>query len=217
MISFRTVTLALALSTGVAGAQNPSDPDIAARQGTAATPAGWSVRLDRANADRSQVAFTNRGSGLHVTSGPAAIFYNPANSKRGTYNAQVTFSQMKAPAHAEAYGLIWGGNDLAGDGQNYLYFVIRGDGKYLVRRRAGTATHDVQPWTEHPAIVKQGADGKQVNTLRVEVTASASKLYANGQLIKEIPRTGMTSVTDGVVGLRVNHNLDVQIDGFSVR
>lgn len=217
MISFRTAVLALVLCTGVAGAQNPSDPDIAARQGNAATPAGWSVRLDRANADRSQIAFTNMGSGLHVTSGPAAIFYNAANAKRGTYNAQVTFTQMKAPTHAEAYGLIWGGNDLSADGQNYLYFVIRGDGKYLVRHRAGTATHDVQAWTEHPAIAKQGADGKQVNTLRVEVTATASKLYANGQLIKEIPRTGMTSVTDGIVGLRVNHNLDVHIDGFSVR
>ncbi len=42
-------------------------------------------------------------------------------------------------------------------------------------------------------------------------------LYANGQLIKEIPRTGMTSVTDGIVGLRVNHNLDVHVAGFAVR
>jgi hypothetical protein len=217
MNSFRTALLALVVVTASAGAQNHSDPDVAARQGNAATPAGWSVRLDRATADRAQLAFSTMGSGLHVTSGPAAIFYNPGNTKRGTYSAQATFTQMKAPTHAEAYGLIWGANDLAGEGQNYLYFVIRGDGKYLVRHRAGTATHDVQAWTEHPAIVKQGADGKQVNTLRVEVTATASRLYANGQLIKEIPRAGMTGVTDGTVGLRVNHNLDLHIDGFSVR
>lgn len=217
MNSFRSALFALVVVTVTAGAQNPSDPDVAARQGSAAAPAGWSVRLDRATADRAQLAFSTMGSGMHVTSGPAAIFYNPSNTKRGTYSAQVTFTQMKAPTHAEAYGLIWGANDLAGEGQNYLYFVIRGDGKYLVRHRAGTATHDVQAWTEHAAIVKQGADGKQVNTLRVEVTATASRLYANGQLLKEIPRTGMTGMTDGIVGLRVNHNLDVHIDGFSVR
>jgi hypothetical protein len=217
MNAFRQAVAALALVTGVVGAQNPADPDVAARQGAAASPAGWNVRLDRANADRSQVAFTNMGPGMHVTSGPAAIFWNPSNAKRGEYNAEVTFTQMKAPTHAEAYGLIWGANALEGDAQNYLYFVIRGDGKYLVRHRAGAVTHDVQAWTEHPAIAKQGADGKQTNALRVEVTATASKLYANGQLIKEIPRTGMTSVTDGIVGLRVNHNLDVHIAGFAVR
>ncbi len=217
MKSFRNAVVALALVSGIAGAQNAADPDVAARQGAAAGPAGWNVRLDRATADRAQIAFTNMGPGMHVTSGPAAIFYNPANTKRGTYNAEVTFTQMKAPTHAEAYGLIWGANELQGDGQNYLYFVIRGDGKYLVRHRAGTATHDVQAWTEHPAIVKQGADGKQKNTLRIEVTATASKLYANGQLITEIPRAGMTGVTDGIIGLRVNHNLDMHIDGFVVR
>lgn len=217
MNSFRHAAAALALLAGVAGAQNPADPDIAARQGSAAAPAGWNVRLDRANANRAQVAFTNMGPGMHVTSGPAAIFWNASNAKSGAYSAEVTFTQMKAPTHAEAYGLIWGANDLEGEGQNYMYFVIRGDGKYLVRHRAGAATHDVQAWTEHAAIAKQGADGKQTNTLRVEVTASSSKLYANGQLIKEIPRTGMTAITDGVVGLRVNHNLDVHIAGFSVR
>jgi hypothetical protein len=217
MNSFRHAVAALALVAGVAGAQNPADPDIAARQGAAAAPAGWNVRLDRATANRAQIAFTNMGPGMHVTSGPAAIFWNAANAKRGAYNAEVTFTQMKAPTHAEAYGLIWGASDLEGEGQNYLYFVIRGDGKYLVRHRAGAATHDVQPWTEHAAIAKQGADGKQTNTLRVEVTATASKLYANGQLITEIPRSGMTGTTDGIVGLRVNHNLDVHIAGFSVR
>lgn len=217
MNTFRHAIAALALFAGAVGAQNPADPDVAARQGAVASPAGWNVRLDRATANRAQIAFTNMGPGLHVTSGPAAIYWNAANAKTGTYTAEVTFTQMKAPTHAEAYGLIWGANNLDGDGQNYLYFVIRGDGKYLVRHRAGAETHDVQAWTEHPAINKQGADGKQTNTLRVEVTATASKLYANGQLIKEMPRAGMTASTNGIVGLRVNHNLDVHIAGFTVR
>ena len=216
MNSFRNAFAALALTAGMVGAQH-TDHAAAAAPSAAPQPAGWHVRLDRANADRSQIAFSNMGPGMHVTSGPAAIYWSASNAKTGTYSAEVTFTQMKAPTHAEAYGMIWGANALDGEGQNYLYFVIRGDGKYLVRHRAGTATHDVQAWTEHPAIVKQGADGKQKNTLRVEVTATASRLFANGQLIKEIPRTGMTATVDGIVGLRVNHNLDVHIDGFVVR
>lgn len=207
----------MALTAGSLGAQaRPADPDVAARQGNAPVPAGWQVRLDRANANRADIRFETMGSGMHVTGGPAAIYWNPQTRVTGTYAVQATFTQMKAPQHAEAYGLIWGANDLTQPSQNYLYFVIRKDGKYLVRHRAGDATHDVVQWTEHPAIVKEGADGKQENTLRVEVTPTASKLYVNGTMIREIPRQGMTAVTDGVAGIRVNHNLDVHIDGLIV-
>lgn len=207
----------MAITVGSLGAQaRPADPDVAARQGNAAVPAGWQVRLDRANANRSDIRFEAMGTGMHVTGGPAAIYWNPQTRVTGTYTVQATFTQMKAPQHAEAYGLIWGGNALNEPTQNYLYFVIRKDGKYLVRHRAGGETHDVAPWTEHAAIVKEGADGKQENTLRVEVTATASRLYANGTMIREIPRQGMTGATDGIAGLRVNHNLDVHISGLMV-
>jgi hypothetical protein len=211
----RFTLAALALSAGSLGAQN-ADPDIAAKQGAAPVPAGWEMRLDRANANKADISFVTMGSGMHVTAGPAATYWNPVNTASGAYTAEVTFTQMKSPAHAEAYGLIWAGRDLSGENQDYLYFVIRKDGKYLVKHRAGAATHDIKPWTDHPAIVKEGADGKAKNTLRVEVSATSSKLYANGQLVTELPRQGMAANTDGIVGLRVNHNLDVHIEGFKV-
>ena len=218
MTVFRSTAAALMLFASAVGVQTPNrDPDVAARQGAAPVPAGWQVRLDRPTADRTQISFATMGPGLHVSSGPAAIFWNPSNTHRGAYNAEATFTQMQAPTHPEAYGLIWAAGDLSGDGQNYMYFVIRGDGKFLVRHRAGAETHDVSPWTEHAAIVKQDAAGKQKNTLRVEVTATSTKLYANGQMVKELPRTGMTANTDGIAGIRVNHNLDVHIDGFVIR
>jgi hypothetical protein len=213
---FTGVTFAaLAISVGSLGAQN-ADPDVAAKQGAAPVPAGWQMRLDRPNANKADISFTTMGAGMHVTAGPAATYWNPAHTASGAYTAEVTFTQMKSPTHAEAYGITWGGRDLAGDGQDYLYFVIRKDGKFLVKHRAGAATHDIKAWTEHPAIVKEGADGKAKNTLRVEVSATSSKLYANGQLVHEVPREGMAANTDGIVGLRVNRNLDVHIEGFKV-
>jgi hypothetical protein len=220
MIKVRLAVALVALgASGLTAQARPAnaDPDVNARQGSAPAPAGWQLRLDRANADRNGVAFTTMGTGLHVTNGPAGIFWNPANSAQNTYTVEASFTQMKAPTHPEAYGLFWGGNNLAAANQEYLYFVIRKDGKYLVRHRAGAETHNVAEWTEHPAIVKEGADGKQANTLRVEVTATASRLFANGQLVREVPRSGMSATTNGVAGLRVNHNLDVHIEGFAVR
>lgn len=214
----RLALAALALSASALGAQaRNADPDVAQNQGNAPVPAGWELRLDRANANRSQIRFETMGTGMHVTAGPAAIYWSPRNTGTGAYTVEATFTQMKAPTHAEAYGLFWGGKNLSAPNQDYLYFVIRKDGKYLVKHRAGDATHDVQAWTEHAAIRKEGEDGKQMNTLRIEVTATSSKLYANGQLVQEIPRSGMTGGTDGIAGLRVNHNLDVHIEGFSVK
>lgn len=209
--------LALALLAGTAGAQASNDPDVASAQGKDPLPAGWTMRLDRPTASKATLRFVNMGQGMHVTSGPAAIYWNTANATSGPFTAEVTYTQMKKPTHAEAFGIIWAGKDLDGEKQDYMYFIVRGDGKYMIKHRAGAEVHEIAAWTEHAAVAKEDAAGKAKNTLKVEVTATATKLYANGQLIRELPRTGMAANTDGVVGLRVNHNLDVHIDGFVVR
>jgi hypothetical protein len=36
-------------------------------------------------------------------------------------------------------------------------------------------------------------------------------------VVHTTPKTGMTAKTDGIVGIRVNHLLDVHIDGFAVK
>ena len=38
----------------------------------------------------------------------------------------------------------------------------------------------------------------------------------NGTVVGSTPKTGMTAKTDGIAGIRVNHQLEVHIDGFSV-
>jgi hypothetical protein len=213
----RYALMALALLAGTAGAQAANDPDIASAQGNDPVPSGWEMRLDRPAASKATLRFVNMGPGMHVTSGPAAIYWNKDHAASGPFTAEVTFTQMRKPAHPEAFGLIWGGSELAGNAQEYLYFIVRGDGKYMVKHRAGDATHEIVPWTEHPGVAREDAAGKAKNTLRVDVTLLSSKLYANGQLVHEIPRAGMAENTAGIVGLRVNHNLDMHIDGFSIK
>jgi hypothetical protein len=36
-------------------------------------------------------------------------------------------------------------------------------------------------------------------------------------VVHTTPKAGMTAKTDGIVGVRVNHQLDVQVDGFAVQ
>ncbi|HEX2202291.1 MAG TPA: hypothetical protein VHG91_03280 [Longimicrobium sp.] len=184
--------------------------------GAHAMPAGWQARLDR-EGSTDALHFMEMSGGFHVTTGPAAVFYNPANNVTGDFRARATFTQTKAPTHPEAYGLVIAGKDL-GAAADYMYFIVRGDGKYMVRHRAPNGeVHTIVDWTESPALVKQDAAGKATNALAVEGGAFGVRFLANGQKVAEFLKADVPYlVTDGIVGLRVNHNLDVHVSDFAV-
>jgi hypothetical protein len=187
----------------------------------AQAPAGWQMRVDRStNAadpdDVPDVKFMSMGPGFHVTTGPAATLWNPANTTTGAYTLKGTFTLMKPSGHTNYYGLVFGGGDLAGPRQNYLYFIIAQDGMFQVKHRAGDATHDVSPKTAHDAVKKPDASGKSVNTLEVRVGADKIDYVVNGTVVHSTPKTGMSSRTDGIWGVRINHQLDVHVEALGV-
>lgn len=211
----RALVLLLAASQ-VAAQQIPVTKDGPAWR----APEGWTVRLDdkERRATAADTRFTTMGSGFHVTSGPAAIYYREADQATGTFGVSAGFGQRKAPEHAEAYGLFIGGRNLATPQQEYFYFLVRGDGKYYVAHRAGTEVHAIVPWTEHAAVNKQNPAGVASNVLAFDVTADSVHLLANNQRVRSFARSELHGFnTDGQVGLRVNHGLDVHIGEFRIR
>jgi len=188
----------------------------------AQSPQGWKVRPDRStNASDPDAAgsikFVASGSGVHVTAPQAAVFWNPANTAKGTYTLKGTFTLMKPSGHTNYYGLVFGGSNLDGPNQTYLYFLVAQDGSFLVKHRAGdAAVHDVVPKTPNDAVKKPDAIGKSVNALEVRVGASKIDYVVNGTVVHSMPKSGMTSTTDGIYGIRVNHLLEVQVDNFGV-
>lgn len=188
----------------------------------AQAPEGWQLRIDRstnaADPDKSpDVKFSKMEPGFHVTTGPAAVLYNPANTASGTYTLKGTFHLMKPSGHNNYYGLVFGGHNLDGPGQNYLYFVIGQNGTFIVKHRAGDATHDVQGRTPNAAIVKpDSVKGTSANALEVRVGADKVDYVINNVVVHTTPKSGMTSRTDGVWGVRVNHQLDVHVTGLGV-
>jgi len=223
----RTSLIAIAAfcvcGTGL-GAQG-SDPDKLVKDGGVKV-AGWTGRVDprpaAAGRKITDTKFVTMGKGIHATAGPAAIYWNPANVARGNYTVQATFAQSKASAHPEAYGLLIAGNNLEATNQSYLYFVVRQDGKYLINHRANDSTvHKIVDWTAHSAVKAMDAAGKASNALAVVVGPDALSFRVNGTEVKAIPRSvidagGLHTGTAGIAGIRVNHNLDVHIDGFAV-
>ncbi len=178
-------------------------------------PAGWSARTDR-NQPLDNVHFRPMGDGLHITVGPAVILYREADAVDGPHRVSATFTQTRAPQHPEAYGLFIGGRDLQGDGQRYTYFLIRGDGQFLIRRRDGAQVSDVAGrWAPHDAILKQDERGRQTNEMAVVVSDGRASFRVNGT---EVHSAAASEVdVAGIAGMRVNHNLDLHIDGFEVR
>ena len=71
-------------------------------------------------------------------------------------------------------------------------------------------------WTENAAVHKQDAAGKATNTVTVDASkADSVRLKVNGTQVAAMAGGHMGS-TDGIVGLRVNHNLDVHISDFTI-
>ncbi len=203
----RSSTLALlllALTSASLSAQGDKRPD------------GWRVRMDRPGADSTKLVFATMPPGWHITTGPAVILYNPATTAKGSFKAEANIFLFKpASGHAEAFGLFIGGTKLDGADESYTYFLIRNDGEYLVKQRAGKDTKDVIPWTKSAAIkLFDGKEENVANLLTVVATATSVDFLINGTKVASRPRADV--VTDGVVGLRVNHNLNLHVSKLDV-
>jgi hypothetical protein len=187
----------------------------------AQSPKGWKVRGDH-SADASDpdaagaIKFVVSGSGFHATNPMAAIYWNPANTATGNYTLKGTFKLIKSNGYDEYYGLTFGGSGLDGAMQSYLYFMVTDDGTYLIKRRDGSSTQGVSPKTPNAAVKKPDASGTATNALEVRVMADKIAFVINGTVVTTLPKTGPAAKTDGIYGIRINHQLDVQIDGFAM-
>ena len=212
MRSVATALLAFALATPLA-AQAPVE-----------LPPGWALRLDPGQQGApapapTGIMFMSMGSGFHVMSGPAAIYYREDEPVTGAYTLSAKFSQTRS-AGQEAYGLVLGGSDLQAYTQNYLYFLIRpADGGILINHRTSDeAPRSIVAWTPSAAVKKQSGSGATSNELAVQVTADAVRFLVNGTEVRRLSRAELGGAsTDGLVGVRINHNLELMVEGFGVR
>lgn len=195
-----------------AAAHANHDPDQHAKGGL---PEGWSARLDKGG-EVTGVNVAPMGGGVHVTTGPHAIFWRPTDRVNGRFHAVANIARSKAPAHPESYGMFYGGTALDGEGQKYTYFLVRGDGKFLIKERNGAETRNVTSgWTANEAIGSADENGKVSDKLEIDASkAGTVRFLVNGKVVHEMAADA--NATNGLVGLRVNHNLDLHVDGFEV-
>ena len=188
----------------------------------AQAPKGWMLRVDRSTSASDPdaagaIKFATMGSGFHATNPQAAVFWNPANTVTGNYTLKGTFTLLTPSDHTNYYGLVFGGSDLEGPRQTYVYFMVAQDGTWLIKQRADDATtQNISAKTPHPEVKKPDTSGKSTNTLEVRVVADKIDYAVNGTIVHSTPKTGPTAKTDGIYAFRVNHRLDVHVDGFGI-
>lgn len=186
-------------------AHPPADPDVSA-QGTG-VPAGYTAITDDTTARITNARYATKSGSWEVTTGPAHLVFADKDSASGAYTASATFSQLEAPRHPEGYGIFIGGRDLASAKRVYTYFLVRGNGERLVKGRNGAKTSDVLPWRTNIAVPKADSAGKATYSLAIRVAADSVRFMVNDKQVGAV-KAG-TIATDGIAGLRINHNLHV--------
>ncbi len=189
-----------------------ADPDQAVAG--SGVPAGFVGRTDEAGSPISGAKYTAAANGTwEVRTGPAHILYSPSLVAHTHYTVSAKIDQLEAPHHPEAYGIFIGGQQLDGPGQRYTYFLVRGDGKFAVKVRDGDDARTVLPFTASPAVPQADASGKASYTLRIAVTDRV-RFYVNGQVAATVDARSVP--TDGIAGVRINHNLHVIVTPASL-
>jgi hypothetical protein len=189
----------------------------------AQAPKGWKLRVDRSTSATDpdaagDIKFMAMGGGFHAVNPQAAVYWNPANTASGNYTLKGSFKLLKPSNHTNYYGLVFGGADLEGPNQAYSYFLVAQDGSWILKTRNGDALvrgsnpADVAPKTMNAAVAKPGADGTSVNNLEVRVQGDKVDYVVNGTVVHTTPKSAVR--TDGIYGFRVNHFLEVMVEGF---
>jgi hypothetical protein len=189
-------------------------------KGSGKLPAGWNARFDQPGSALTQVDVRQAGTALAFRSGPAAIYWNTKDVASGTYTVSAIFDQKKSMQH-EAYGIFIGGQNLSDPTQNYLYFVIKPQtGQMIINHRSSNARpRALVAATESDAINKDApGTGAATNAIAIRVSKDSVHFYINGKEVRNFPKTALGGApTEGLAGLRVNHNIDIEVRDFGIK
>ena len=176
-------------------------------------PIGWKTRVDGgadAHGGKDTLSFVQMTPGFHVTTGPGVILWHPDSTATGSF--AVDGGIFLFPTNGrdeEGYGIFVGGQDLGGPAQRYTYFLLRNDGKFLVKQRNGEKMTVLKDWTASPAIkLQKGTDAMQ-NNFRIVAGPQTVAFLVNGTEVASLPRAQVAP--DGVYGLRFSHAVNAHV------
>lgn len=190
----------------------------------------WTGSIDareaKAGHTLSSTKFEAAGKGFHVTTGPAVSYWNPANKASGNYTVKATFTEpkyMNLNSHPHPYGIMIAGNDLGTERESMLYCAAYGNGSFIVRG-FGPAPFQMNGPRGGPsdAVHKAAEKGEPVTQeIALSVKGDRVECSINGTVVAgyskaEVVGAGKLTSLDGTYGLRMAHNTEVLVTGFSM-
>lgn len=217
-------TLALAaliMLPSIGAAQGETTRAVA---GGGITVEGWQGKPDMGSLSDAKLA--KQGDALHVTTGPATTYWNPANQASGDYTVKATFTEpqyMNLNNHPHPYGIMIAGNDLGTDQQSYLYCAAYGNGSFIVRGFGPAPFQMNGRRAEANAAVHKAAGQGESVTQEIAMSVKGAKVECaiNGTVVasydkSEVVGPGKLKSTDGVYGIRFAHNTEGLVTGLRV-
>lgn len=224
---FRMLAVAGALAVVASAWPSISAQDAnRAVAGGGITVPGWMGKADGTE-DIKTAKFEKMGDGFHITTGPAATYWNPANKATGDYKVAAKFDEAKFQNlndHPHPYGVVIGGNDLGTDKMSLLYCEAYGNGTFIVRGLAPAAFRvgTVGRPTANAAVHKAAGVGQPVSQdIALWVKGDQVGCNINGTDVwtgtkADVVGAGKLSSTDGVYGIRTAHNTEVHVSNLAM-
>jgi hypothetical protein len=229
VIHASALTIALGLLVPVVHGAPPQDANRAVTDG-GITAKGWTGKVDP-NEEKNGQTINNaklaqEGNDLHVTTGPAVTYWNPANKATGDYTVKATFKEpkyMSLNSHPHPYGIMIAGNDMGTPQQSYLYCAAYGNGNFIVR---GFGPESFQMnggrGAAAPSVNKAAGPGEPVTQeIALSVKGDKVECAVNGTVVGSYDKAALVTAgklksTDGMYGIRFAHNTDAIVSGFTM-
>ena len=187
--------------------------------------AGWQGRPDPGTGAVTDSSLDVKGSEAEIHTGPAMLFWNPANKTTGDFTVSASFTEpkyMSSNDHPHPYGVFIGGSNLDNDKTTALYCAAYGRGTFIVRGFGPGPFQVNGRGGASDAVHKAAGRGEAVEqTIAMSVKGDNVTCTINGTIVGTYPKTdvvgaGKLTSTDGVVGIRVAHNVDVNVKDFKI-
>lgn len=205
----RSSTISLAITAAIVGplgAQNLAPPpdwtwvlDAAAQR--------VDSQLSRARPD-TVFRFVMMPPGYHITTGPAATLFDPANHADGIYTLESELFLFPDSRDGE-FGLFIGGADLETERPRFTAFVARRDGSIAVQRYDGVESTPLVAWARSEALQPPVEGRPAKNVMRVVVEPAAMAFVLNGTEVARVPRDSMAAA--GVFGFRLGPGVNLHV------
>jgi hypothetical protein len=227
-LAVATAALSFVSALSTVQAQAQAGDQAKAVAGGGITAPGWMGSVDptEKTATVKDAKLAKEGDALHVATGPAVTYWNPANKATGDYTVKATFTEPKFQNlndHPHPYGIVIAGNDLGTPDASLLYCAAQGNGTFIVRGFGPAAfrMNGGRGGTD-PAVHKAAGVGQTVSQeIAVSVKGDKVSCAINGTVVATYDKSALVTAgklksTDGVYGIRFAHNTEGMVTGLTM-